>query len=122
MNDEERREVAQKLRSERYRPWDDVACEMAQCVGIGCCNSECHGSSETPECAEKLAHRLADLIEPEPEPTFDEWLKDVKETCFASMEGCDEPEWSLFSTINDAIDFYRSGKSGFECKEIDYGE
>lgn len=63
---------------------------------------------------------LADLIEPEPEPTFDEWLKDVKETCFANMEGCDEPEWSLFSTINDAIGLYLSGKSGYECRMIDY--
>ena len=63
---------------------------------------------------------LADLIDPEPEPTFDEWLKDVKETCFANMEGCDEPEWSLFSTINDAIGLYLSGKSGYECRMIDY--
>ena len=52
--------------------------------------------------------------------TFDEWLKDVKETCYANMECCDEPEWSLFSTINDAIELYRSGKSGYGCKAIDH--
>lgn len=62
---EERRKIAAKLRKEKYSTWDDMLCEMAQCVGIRCCNSECHGSDETPECAENLAKTLADLIEPD---------------------------------------------------------
>lgn len=62
--DEDRREVARRLRELRLKPWDDTACEIASCVGIVCCNSECHGSDETPECTMALAHRLADLIEP----------------------------------------------------------
>lgn len=56
----------------------------------------------------------------EQEQTFDEWLKDVKEACYANMECCDEPEWSMFSTINDAIELYRSGESGYGCKAIDH--
>lgn len=67
--DDERREVARRLRDMRLNPWDDAACEIAQCAGIVCCNSECHGSDETPECTMALAHRLADLIEPESERT-----------------------------------------------------
>ena len=62
--DTERREVARRLRELRLKPWDDVACEMAQCADIVCCNSECHGSDETPECAMALCARLADLLEP----------------------------------------------------------
>lgn len=63
-NDAERREAAARLRELRLDPWDDAACEIAQCAGIACCNSECHGSNETPECTMALASRLADLIEP----------------------------------------------------------
>lgn len=62
--DDERREVARRLRELRLDPWDDAACEIAQCAGIVCCNSECHGSNETPECTMALASQLADLIEP----------------------------------------------------------
>lgn len=64
INDNERREVARRLRELRLKPWDDTACEIASCVGIVCCNSECHGSDETPECARALCDRLADLIDP----------------------------------------------------------
>ena len=62
--DDERREVARRLRELRLKPWDDTACEIVSCVGIVCCNSECHGSDETPECARALCDRLADLIDP----------------------------------------------------------
>lgn len=71
--DDERREVARRLRELRLKPWDDTACEIASCVGIVCCNSECHGSDETPECTMALAHRLADLIEPSDRRRVDEW-------------------------------------------------
>lgn len=63
VTDDERRDVARKLRELRLSPWDDAACEIAQCAGIVCCNSECHGSDEKPECAMALCDRLADLIE-----------------------------------------------------------
>lgn len=65
ISDEERCEVARRLRDMRLKPWDDTACEIASCAGIVCCNSECHGSDETPECARALCDRLADLIEPQ---------------------------------------------------------
>lgn len=65
VTDDERREVAQRLRELRLDPWDDAACEIALCAGVACCNSECHGSDETPECTMALASRLADLIEPD---------------------------------------------------------
>lgn len=64
VSDDERREVARRLRELCLNPWEDAACEIAQCVGIACCNSECHGSDETPECAMALCDRLADLIKP----------------------------------------------------------
>ena len=64
INDTERREVARRLRGLHLNPWDDAACEIAQCAGIACCNSECHGSNEAPECTMALCAHLADLIEP----------------------------------------------------------
>lgn len=63
--DSERREVARRLRGLHLNPWDDAACEIAQCAGIACCNSECHGSNETPECTMALCAHLADLIDPD---------------------------------------------------------
>lgn len=65
IGDSDRREVARRLRDMCLNPWDDAACEIAQCVGIACCNSECHGSNEKPECTMALASQLADLIEPD---------------------------------------------------------
>ena len=64
VTDDERREVARRLRELHLNPWDDAACEIAQCAGIACCNSECHGSNETPECIMALCAHLADLMEP----------------------------------------------------------
>lgn len=31
------------------------------------------------------------------------------------MEGCDEPEWTLYTTIHDAIARYKRGESGPTC-------
>ena len=106
--DAERREVARRLRELHLNPWDDAACEIAQCAGIACCNSECHGSNETPECTMALCAHLADLIEPT--DGFD--LDTVQRVCFKCMEGCDEPEWTLYTTIHDAIARYKRGESG----------
>lgn len=59
------------------------------------------------ECAQ-LFDRLADLIEPA--DGFD--LDTVQRVCFECMEGCDEPEWTLYTTIYDAIARYKRGESG----------
>ncbi len=37
---------------------------------------------------------------------IDMGVRELKEWAFANMEGCDEPEWTLFSTINDAVERY----------------
>lgn len=59
------------------------------------------------ECA-RLFERLADLIDPT--DGFD--LDTVQRVCFECMEGCDEPEWTLYTTIYDAIVRYKQGESG----------
>lgn len=46
------------------------------------------------------------------EDTLKEWLKGIYKDCFYGMEGCDEPEWSLYTCIADAIALYMKGKSG----------
>lgn len=51
--------------------------------------------------------RLADLIDPT--DGFD--LDTVQRVCFECMEGCDEPEWTLYTTIHDAIARYKRGES-----------
>lgn len=55
-----------------------------------------------------LINRLADLIEPS--DGFD--LDTVQRVCFERMEGCDEPEWTLYATIYVAIARYKRGESG----------
>lgn len=53
--------------------------------------------------------------------TIDEWLKETLGICYDKMEGCDDPEWSLFSTIADAIVEYRKGKGCFSiCHPYDH--
>ena len=67
VTDDERREVARKLRSVgldgiRY---SDAICEVMACAGLTCVGGEdCHGSDEHPECVVRVFDRLADLIEP----------------------------------------------------------
>lgn len=43
-------------------------------------------------------------------PSFD--LDTVQRVCFEGMESCDEPEWTLYTTINGAIVRYKRGESG----------
>lgn len=67
--DEERREVAQRLRSVGLDDiqYSDAICEVMMCTGLTCIGDEdCHGSDERPECAVRVFARLADLIEPTP--------------------------------------------------------
>lgn len=58
--------------------------------------------------AEPVVNRLADLIEPS--DGFD--LDAIQRVCFEGMEGCDEPEWTLYTTVYDAICRYKREKSG----------
>lgn len=48
-------------------------------------------------------NRLAELIDPDPMT-----INDVYWWTFANMEGCDEPEWTLFNEIEAAILKYRN--------------
>lgn len=57
---------------------------------------------------DKVVERLADLIEPT--DGFD--LDTVQRVCFECMEGCDEPEWTLYTTVYEAIARYKRGESG----------
>lgn len=58
--------------------------------------------------AEPVVKRLADLIEPS--DGFD--LDAVQRVCFKGMQGCREPERSLYTTVYDAICRYRRGEKG----------
>ncbi len=107
--DDERREVARRLRSldipvrvkkaehhEKVAAWYELICSAV-------------GGKRDPWFGIKaLADRLADLIEPM--DGFD--LDTMQRVCFECMEGCDEPEWTLYTTIHDAIARYKRGESG----------
>ena len=67
ISDEERREVARRLRSVGLDDirYSDAICEVMMCAGLTCVGDEdCHGSDERPECVVRVFARLADLIEP----------------------------------------------------------
>lgn len=57
---------------------------------------------EDPNEDEKCWMRLANLIEPSRTPT----LKDVHFWAFENVDGCDEPEHSLYNDILNAIQKY----------------
>lgn len=59
--------------------------------------------------------RLACLIIPENKIDLDE----IQKICCDGMECCDEPEWSLYSTIFDAIAKYKRGESYYGVYEHD---
>lgn len=95
---EERREVARRLRELDYSDLQEsLICAYLDALGI-------EGYADWVG----IAHRLADLIEPT--GGFD--LDTVQRVCFECMEGCDEPEWTLYTTIHDAIARYKRGESG----------
>ena len=65
--DDERREVARRLRSVGLDDirYSDAICEVMMCTDLTCIGDEdCHGSDERPECVVRVFARLADLIEP----------------------------------------------------------
>lgn len=98
VTDNERREVAQRLRELDYAHFQEsLICAYLDALGI-----------EGYEDWAGVAHRLADLIDP---PNgFD--LDTVQRVCFECMKGCDEPEYTLYTTIYDAIARYKRGESG----------
>lgn len=96
--DDERREVARRLRKLDYSDFQEgLICSYMNAL---CIEEYVDGVD--------IAHRLADLIEPT--DGFD--LDTVQRVCFECMEGCDEPEWTLYTTIHDAIARYKRGESG----------
>lgn len=102
--DTERREAARRLRKLRSG-WSSGECyyTIINALGLPDTSREDGGAA--------LYARLADLIEPT--DGFD--LDTVQRVCFECMEGCDEPEWTLYTTIHDAIARYKRGESGLTC-------
>lgn len=102
MTDDERREVARRLRNMDYDDTkESLICAYLDALGV---------MGEWLTWVE-IAHRLADLIDPP--DGFD--LDAVQRVCLECMEGCDEPEWTLYTTIHDAIARYKRGESGPTC-------
>lgn len=51
------------------------------------------------------------------------WLKRIYDVCIDRMEGCSEPEWSLYSGIADVIANYLNGKSGYTvCNPFNHND
>lgn len=91
INDNKRREVARFIRQMADKNFDFEKENIAAAIDTSAYNSGYH-----------CFNRLADLIDPDP-LTID----DVYWWAFVSMEGCDEPERTLFNEIEMAIDKYK---------------
>lgn len=101
---EERREVARRLRELDYSDLQEsLICAYLDALGI-----------KGYEDWIGIAHRLADLIEPT--DGFD--LDTVARVCFECLEGCDEPEYTLYDTILTAITRYKHGESGLPLEML----
>lgn len=103
--DDERRRVAEKLRS--FVMDDSVYATVDACCVLHSIGLYYKDIDRIYFSGFDVA-RLADLIEPT--DGFD--LDTVQRVCFECMEGCDEPEWTLYTTIYDAIARYKRGESG----------
>ena len=107
--DDERREVARRLRGLEACELDGefIDCgEVEDALGLvsdGGAWYEAEG-----------VMRLADLIEPT--DGFD--LDTVARVCFECLEGCDEPEYTLYDTILTAITCYKHGESGLPLEML----
>lgn len=96
---DELREVAARLRVLDYSDLkESLICAYLDALGI-------EGYADWVG----IAHRLADLIEPS--GGFD--IDAVYQFCFDCLEGCDEPEWSLYNTVMSAICAYKKGEGGY---------
>lgn len=106
VNDDERREVARMLREIELSKGGYIAWwKIAKALKLKQLDGWFGWEKFDPDSAK----RLADLIE----PSFD--LDTVQRVCFECMEGCDEPEWTLYTTVYDAIARYKRGESGPTC-------
>lgn len=105
ISDDERREVARRLRS--LVTDDSVNATVDASYVLHVLGLYYADIDRIYFCGYDVA-RLADLIEPT--DGFD--LDTVQRVCFECMEGCDEPEWTLYTTIHDAIARYKRGESG----------
>lgn len=78
-------------------------------VAVGCVNEECpvmpctKASGNVAEAVEKWNARAA--------VTDEQFALAVHEWALARMEGCDEPEWSMYSGIVDAIGRHRAASA-----------
>lgn len=52
------------------------------------------------------------------EPEYENDIKDVYAWALDHMEGCDEPEWTMYSQIVAAIENYWMKKSKFKLKGL----
>lgn len=101
--DEERREVARRLRGLEVCELDGEFIDCGEVeVALGLVSDD--GAWYEAE----GIMRLADLIEPT--DGFD--LDHMAQVCFECLEGCDEPEYTLYEMILTAISRYKRGESG----------
>ena len=124
--DDERREVAERLRGLDYADLQEsLICAYLDALGI-----------EGYEDWVGIAHRLADLIEPStvvhecvpgecpinvrPSNADGLDLDAILRTCHELMEWCDGPEWTLCSTIYDAVLTYFGEVGGWEEAAADW--
>ena len=129
ISDEERREVARRLRSVGLDDirYSDAICEVMMCAGLTCVGDEdCHGSDERPECVVRVFARLADLIEPsEPkvrcvaEVKVDgERLEKLAHDAAAELTGIDR---DALLALADDLDRMGDGSMYDPCISDEYG-
>lgn len=114
VTDNERREVARRLREQAEKHP-----EMSLLMNVAFADDSLRSPKDAMEwrvTTHDAAMRLADLIDPP--GGFD--LDTVQRVCFECMEGCDEPEWTLYTTLYDAIARYKRGESGptYDCEAL----
>lgn len=72
--------------------------------GVGCSNTECHVYTGY---GMKLYETKAEAIEAwNTRAESGDFLKEIYDWAYSGMEGCDEPEWSLFTGIVGVIAKY----------------
>lgn len=107
--DDERREVARRLREFAKDKWSLTVGGNSSTIRYAI--SDIVFGDKKYHSGVDLLDRLADLIEPV--DGFD--LDTVQRVCLERMDGCDEPEWTLYTTVYGAIARYKRGDSGPSC-------
>lgn len=106
VTDAERRKVAESMRGCAREGCDFCYGNVLRCIDPEGWKTGFYNALY--EWHPKAWNLLADLIEPS--DGFD--LDAIQRACFEGMEGSDEPEWTLYTTIYDAICRYKRGESG----------